>query len=340
MNYCGSYRRLRDNAIAALIAAIEIYNKPAFEYRNECFVILLINAWELLLKAIISSNKRSIYYKKKKGEPYRTLSCRDAMNRARPYFPQRLSFIPIQKNIELLTIYRDNAIHFYNQPGFESLIWALAQTSVINFKDLLQEIFKFDLTDRVAWQLLPIGFKQPVDPIHYLSSKPDDRARPSKDIKGFIAELSDTIKAIEDSGEDTSRLLTIYKIKLESTKKISQADIVMGVGVAESEAESKVVEKKIDPNITHPYRQKEIVEKINQVKGSKFTSYVFQAIIWKFKLKENDRYCWEAKEGVLTKYSAETIAFIRSLKRQEIEGAINDYREHLRKKRAKKIRIG
>ena len=40
-----------DKAQAALIAAVEIYNKPNFSYREETFAILAINAWELLLKA-------------------------------------------------------------------------------------------------------------------------------------------------------------------------------------------------------------------------------------------------------------------------------------------------
>src|SRR6266478_5784810 len=43
--------RLLKNAEAALMSAIEIYNKPAFAYREETFAILALNAWELLLKA-------------------------------------------------------------------------------------------------------------------------------------------------------------------------------------------------------------------------------------------------------------------------------------------------
>ncbi len=35
------------------MAAIEIYNKPDFYYREETFSILIINAWELILKARI-----------------------------------------------------------------------------------------------------------------------------------------------------------------------------------------------------------------------------------------------------------------------------------------------
>src|SRR5437868_15124167 len=43
--------RLVKKAEAALLAAIEIYNKPSFAYREETFAILALNAWELLLKA-------------------------------------------------------------------------------------------------------------------------------------------------------------------------------------------------------------------------------------------------------------------------------------------------
>ena len=74
MNYFGSYRNLLQNAQAAMLAAIEIYNKPRFQYRDECFSILLINAWELILKALLSKNRKSIYYKKRRGEAYKTFT--------------------------------------------------------------------------------------------------------------------------------------------------------------------------------------------------------------------------------------------------------------------------
>jgi Protein of unknown function (DUF3644) len=49
---------LVDKSIEACIAAIEIYNKPDFRYREEAFSILMLNAWELLLKArILKENK-------------------------------------------------------------------------------------------------------------------------------------------------------------------------------------------------------------------------------------------------------------------------------------------
>src|SRR5580704_11390606 len=38
-------------SVQAAIAAIEVYNKPNFSYREEAFALLMANAWELLLKA-------------------------------------------------------------------------------------------------------------------------------------------------------------------------------------------------------------------------------------------------------------------------------------------------
>ena len=58
-------KELLDRAVLAMVAAIEIYNKPGFPYRNESFTILAINGWELLLKAkwldLHGNKKRSLY---------------------------------------------------------------------------------------------------------------------------------------------------------------------------------------------------------------------------------------------------------------------------------------
>jgi len=42
---------LANKSVQAAVAAIEIYNKPNFSYREEAFALLMANAWELLLKA-------------------------------------------------------------------------------------------------------------------------------------------------------------------------------------------------------------------------------------------------------------------------------------------------
>ena len=44
---------LLDSSQAALFAGIEIHNKPNIPYRYQTSIILIINAWELALKAFV-----------------------------------------------------------------------------------------------------------------------------------------------------------------------------------------------------------------------------------------------------------------------------------------------
>ncbi|MGH9352495.1 MAG: DUF3644 domain-containing protein [Terriglobia bacterium] len=330
MNYRGSYRHLLRNGKAALLAAIEIYNKPRIEYRDECFVILLLNAWELALKALLSRNRRSIFYPKRRKEPYRTLSCKDAMIAGEQFFPKDLAPLPVRRNLELLSTYRDNSVHFYNVPDFGSVIYALAQTSVVNLKDLLQRAFGVDLGKEITWQLLPIGLEAPIDPIQYISGQDDENQPRSAAVRQFLTEIASAAKEIQDVGADTGRLLTVFAVKLESIKKIQNADVVVGVGKAETTAGPLAVVKTLDPNITHPHRQKDIVEAIGDLQGMPFSSHVFQAIAWKHGLKANSQYCWQVKGGWLTRYSNETTVFLKRLTKADVEAALHDYREHLR----------
>jgi len=206
MNYRGSYRHLLKNSKAAMIAAIEIYNKPSFSYRDECFVILLLNAWELILKAVLSKQKQSVFYPKKRKEPYRTLSWRDAITRAEAHFPKELPPLPVRRNLDLLSTYRDNAVHFYNASEFGLLIYALAQTSVINFKDLLSKFFDINLDYEISWQLLPIGLKPPVDAIQYIAQKRAEPGKGSPAVRQFLTELATATAEVTDAGLDTGRL--------------------------------------------------------------------------------------------------------------------------------------
>ncbi len=61
------------SAKAAMLSAVEVYNKTAFEYREEAFCVLAVNAWEVLLKArIVSINDNHIQsiYRPKEGRTY------------------------------------------------------------------------------------------------------------------------------------------------------------------------------------------------------------------------------------------------------------------------------
>lgn len=311
MNYRGSYRKLLGNSKAALLAAIEVYNKPSFSYRDECAVILLLNAWELFLKAVLSKNGVSVFYPKTRSHPYRTLSWQDAFAKARVMFPTNVAHLPVQRNLELLGTHRDNSVHFYNAKGFELVVYSLAQTSIKNFRDLLESAFDQRLEDQVNWKLLPLGMERPLDVVHYIRG--GNGVKKSSAVQQYLAELAEAVAEVEEAGQDTGRLMTIFDVKLESVKKIKDADVVVGLESTTGASGPLVVIKTQDPNKTHPLRQKDILEKISSLRGRPFTSHLLQAIVWKHDLKQKSQYCWQASEGVLTKYSNDTLTLIKSL---------------------------
>lgn len=59
-------------AASALLAAVEIYNKPTVEYREQTFAILITSAWEVLLKARLvqqAGGKMTSIYARKRDKP-------------------------------------------------------------------------------------------------------------------------------------------------------------------------------------------------------------------------------------------------------------------------------
>ena len=334
MNYSGSYKKLLDNAKAAMIAAIEIYNKPMFEYRNECTVILLLNAWELLLKALLSKNKESIFYAQKKDMRDKTLSWKDAWSKGNRYFPKEVPCLPVEQNLESLNTYRDNAVHYYNSKDISVALHGLAQAAIVNFRDMLEYSFNIHLEDEINWRLLPLGIRPPVDAVSYIAGNSDAAERP--EIRRFLLELEIAQKELEEANQDTGRLLTIFSVKLESIKKAGDSDAVVGVNKDGMQDNAHVITRTQDPNKSHPLRQKEILEKIKTLHGKRFTSYTFQAIIRKYELKKESQYCWKDSEGALTKYSNDIVTFIKNIPSADVEQALSSYREYLRARSKKR----
>ncbi|MFH9804005.1 DUF3644 domain-containing protein [Streptomyces albidoflavus] len=327
MNYRGSWRRLFGNSKSAIVSAIEVYNKPRFDYRDEVFVILLINAWELLFKAITSKSGNRIYYPKKRGEPYRTLTCRDAFWRAAnsTLWPRSIPVQAVEANVDLLTTYRDNAVHFYNEKSFSALIYSLAQTSILNYRDTASAVFGKDLADEISWRIMPLGIENPVDPIRFMKNGSGEVPK-SRAVQDFLAYLKEKSDALESDGIDTERLLTVFDVSLQSIKKIDKADIVVGV-TAEELADAVVVSRKVDPNISHPYRQKDVLPKLKRPTNS----YEWQAVTYVHEMREESKYCWRDKDANLVKWSPEAIRYFNSLTEDQIKKAKEEYSATFRK---------
>jgi len=169
-------KELLDRAIAATAAAIEIYNKPDFRYREEAFAVLATNGWELLLKAkwlVMHGNRlRSLYVSKKittaTGRPSKRVRIKktrsgNAFTHSLDYLAnelvQRKLLDPtVWKNIQALLEIRDSAIHFYN-PGapFVMRLQEIGSASIKNFVAVVREWFGRGL-DEFNFYLMPLSF--------------------------------------------------------------------------------------------------------------------------------------------------------------------------------------
>lgn len=169
--------RLLHNAEAALLAAIEIYNKPSVSYREETFAILALNAWELLVKAAllsVSGNQPRCLYiyfapKTKSG----TLSKRLRVKRNRSKNIMTIGLyeavvrlekhgtsvpIEVKKNLDALVEIRDNAVHYLNAgPSLAKQVLEIGTASVKNFIQIGKLWLDLDLSSRSLF-LMPMGF--------------------------------------------------------------------------------------------------------------------------------------------------------------------------------------
>lgn len=171
-------RLMLEKSIAAMLSAIEIYNKPDFKYREETFSVLCINAWELLLKAKLlnlSSNKPASLYAMeykvlKNGEKSKIM--RPKKNRCGN--PMSINLFesyriiteefgvkiekPVNDNLLLLTEIRDNSIHFVNDDLLLSLkVQELGSASLQNYLHLVNLWFG-DVLSGYNFYLMPLSF--------------------------------------------------------------------------------------------------------------------------------------------------------------------------------------
>jgi Protein of unknown function (DUF3644)/EC042_2821-lke REase len=173
---------LVEKAIHAAVAAIEIYNKPGFRYREESFAILMLNAWELILKArIVKENKNDIKSiemweprRAKSGVPTKrlfprknragnnmTISVTQAVQTVAAYASDPIDRYAVE-NISLLIEVRDNAVHFVNTGKvLHKKVQEIGSASLRNFAYAAKTWFRADL-EAYHFALMPVAFETPL----------------------------------------------------------------------------------------------------------------------------------------------------------------------------------
>jgi hypothetical protein len=167
-----------EKSIAAMISAIEIYNKPDFKYREETFSILCINSWEIFLKSKLlnlASNKLAILYsmeyrtlvggsksklkfpKKNRSGNAMSINLFEALRILTDDYGVKINSA-VKDNLLALTEIRDNSIHFINDDLNLSLkVQEIGTAALQNYLHLVRAWFG-DVLEGYNFYLMPLSF--------------------------------------------------------------------------------------------------------------------------------------------------------------------------------------
>jgi hypothetical protein len=219
--------KIANKSLDASLSALEIYNKPIFNYREESFAILMINAFELLFKAkIIKDNNDDLksiyvyYYPKRKNgiqskqknikrnrinEPF-TIDINNCMVKLNILLTKNLV-----NNINLLIEMRDNSIHLMNNNYIKNKLYEVSSGSIRNYIKLLNQWFPEINTTKYNFFITPLNFDNSI--INY------DVADLNTAQKNFINYLG--IASALSSDTDQYELFVKVKVKFEKANKDS-----------------------------------------------------------------------------------------------------------------------
>ena len=153
---------LLECSIQSALSSIEIYNKPDFKYREEIFSILIINSWELLIKAKILKDSgedlNSIYVKKSDGSVKTNRTCN----------PMTIEIFGAMKMVDLdgtvienigrLVDIRDTAIHYYHTTSLSYLMYILGAATLRNYQKVVNSWFNKSLSE-YNFYIMPLAFR-------------------------------------------------------------------------------------------------------------------------------------------------------------------------------------
>jgi hypothetical protein len=264
------YQKLVKRSLDAFTLALEMYNRPSLSNRVEAFTIMMVNAWELFLKAEIldALGSDKVFYKNGKS-----ISISDAL-------PLRLqNNDPVKLNIETLIQLRDQATHLLI-PELQPQLSRLFQANVLNY----QERYRNQMGNS------PLA-GQSVGMLSLVLDGPEPEIGVIKEAYGEItaSEVTSFLKQFESTSKEISsdKYSISIDYKLALTKNPSNADLTLSVGENGQKAVIITQAKKL--NTTHPYTTNEAINEINVKLGSKtINRHSRQAICYKHKVKKND----------------------------------------------------
>ncbi|MEP6755954.1 MAG: DUF3644 domain-containing protein [Chthonomonadales bacterium] len=273
------HQLLVDHAINMAMSAIEIYNKPDFKGREAIFSVLMVTAWEALLKAKVvkdNNNKiQSIYVRESTGKNWKRKN-----NSNKDYLTIgidqaiRACGLPriVADNLGELIEIRDAAIHLVcASPTLPYVTFVLGSATLQNFAKLSRDWFGRSLSD-YNFYILPLSFSYPFQTISTadLKKEPANIARIINAIAGIQEDLS-------NRSEDGFYFACEIEVAVVSAKKMSDTTD-FSASISSVNNGSLVTSRTERLTDKYPYAYADVWEKIKksipEVKQSQLTSLI------------------------------------------------------------------
>lgn len=256
-----------DKSIGAALSAIEVYNKPDFKYREETFSILMINAWELLLKAkVIKETKgdlKSIYVMVNKvgknGNKLNRLTpdLNRSQNPKTIGLPKCLNICEespinlnstVRENIFLLMEIRDTAIHFQHADLYLSKkVFEIGTASLRNYLTLITDWFNYDLSI-YNFFLMPMTFFHEFEGIKSFSINSN-----KEQIENLLKYISEKEKEVpSDERKDFNISL---KLETKFVKSTSTESLLVNYSTDPDAIKINMIEEDVLKNYPYDYKQ-------------------------------------------------------------------------------------
>ena len=224
------HQRFVDKAVAAITAAVEVYNKPSFLYREETFAILALNGWELLLKAKVLKDAGNSLVALRVYETrltkFKVRSEKKFLKRNRAgnavsiglgacivkleATPETKLPSEVRANLDALTEIRDNSVHFITASAtLARQAQELAAASIRNFILLAKLWFNRDFAG-ILNLVLPLSF-----------------VAPSKEATAVVVSADETrlIKHLESLAQEESDVGGEYAVAVRLQIKLEKSSL-------------------------------------------------------------------------------------------------------------------
>ena len=250
-------------SVAAVLSAVEIYNKPDFKYRAETFTILMVNAWELLLKAkclhdangnfgvLVVTDSSGNEKKSRSGNPL-THEINYLAKKMAKAGSDGFSEVTAD-NIGLLVEIRDSAIHFVSQDlHLASRVQEIGAAALMNYLDLITRWFNWDMR-RYHFYLMPLSFYH-----GYEALQPAPLNSYDESTRNFLKYLQ-SIEAKHKDGEVGDHQVTV-RVETKISRSKDENAVQWRYTDDPDAPEMRITEE--DIRKTHPFTCKELAAKL------------------------------------------------------------------------------